>query len=75
MHRTLKMDRIFLFNIEHPVFTAGIGQDWAYTREGHAKYWPVDDYFIPGERHTRFLGCDVVKQHHTFIVSTENSLF
>ena len=28
-------------------------------------YWPVDNYFIPGERSTRFLGCDVIKQHHT----------
>ena len=65
VHQTLKMDGIFLFNIEHPVFTAGIGQDWIYTKEGCPQYWPVDDYFIPGERHTHFLGCDVVKQHHT----------
>ena len=28
-------------------------------------HWPVDNYFVPGERKTRFLGCDVVKQHHT----------
>ena len=26
--RTLKRDGIFLFNIEHPVFTAGIHEDW-----------------------------------------------
>lgn len=65
VHRTLKQDGIFLFNIEHPVFTAGVGQDWIYTNEGKPQYWPVDDYFIPGERSTRFLGCDVVKQHHT----------
>ena len=30
------------------------------------RYWPIDNYFIPGERITHFLGCDVVKQHHTF---------
>ena len=68
VHRTLKRDGIFLFNIEHPVFTAGVGQDWIYTDAADTrtpKYWPVDDYFLPGERHTRFLGCDVVKQHHT----------
>lgn len=65
VHRTLKPDGIFLFNIEHPVFTAGVGQDWIYTVDGTPKYWPVDHYFIPGERHTHFLGCDVVKQHHT----------
>lgn len=65
VHKTLKQGGTFLFNIEHPVFTAGVGQDWIYTNEGTPEYWPVDNYFIPGERHTRFLGCDVVKQHHT----------
>lgn len=65
VHRTLKRDGIFLFNIEHPVFTAGVGQDWIYTSEGTPKYWPVDNYFVPGERKTRFLGCEVKKQHHT----------
>lgn len=65
VHRTLKQGGTFLFNIEHPVFTAGAGQDWIYTDEGTPQYWPVDDYFLPGERHTRFLGCEVVKQHHT----------
>src|SRR5699024_12561430 len=28
-------------------------------------YWPVDGYFTPGPRQTRFLGCPVTKQHHT----------
>lgn len=65
VHRTLKPGGVFLFNIEHPVFTAGVGQDWIYTQEGTPQYWPVDDYFLPGERHTRFLGCDITKQHHT----------
>ena len=65
IHRTLKPDGIFLFNIEHPVFTAGVGQDWIYTDVGTPKYWPIDNYFFSGERKTHFLGCDVVKQHHT----------
>ena len=65
VYRTLKPHGVFIFNIEHPVFTAGVGQDWIYTEAGTPKYWPIDDYFIPGERHTHFLGCDVVKQHHT----------
>jgi SAM-dependent methyltransferase len=65
VHKTLKQDGIFLFNIEHPVFTAGVGQDWVYTDEGTPKYWPIDNYFFPGERNTHFLGCDIVKQHHT----------
>lgn len=65
VYGTLRRDGVFLFNIEHPVFTAGVGQDWIYTSEGTPQYWPVDGYFLPGARSTRFLGCDVVKQHHT----------
>lgn len=65
VHRTLKPDGVFIFNIEHPVFTAGVGQDWIYSSEGKPQYWPIDNYFMPGERRTRFLGCDVIKQHHT----------
>lgn len=65
IYRTLKRDGVFLLNIEHPVFTAGVGQDWIYDGEGKPLYWPVDGYFMPGERKTHFLGCEVVKQHHT----------
>lgn len=65
IHRTLKAGGVFLLNIEHPVFTAGVGQDWIYGKDGKPLYWPVDDYFQPGERQTRFLGCQVRKQHHT----------
>jgi SAM-dependent methyltransferase len=65
VHQTLKPDGIFLFNIEHPVFTAGVNQDWIYSDDGRAEFWPIDNYFMPGERHTHFLGCDVLKQHHT----------
>jgi hypothetical protein len=62
---TVCCDIAFLFNIEHPVFTAGVGQDWIYTDDGKPQYWAIDNYFITGERNTHFLGCDVVKQHHT----------
>lgn len=65
VHRTLKSNGVFLFNIEHPIFTSGVGQDWIYTKEQKKKYWAIDNYFMPGERKTNFLGCDVVKQHHT----------
>ena len=65
VYKTLKPGGNFLFNMEHPVFTAGVGQDWVYTAEGKPQYWPIDNYFIPGKRSTHFLGCEVVKQHHT----------
>lgn len=63
--RTLKAGGIFLFNIEHPVFTSATGQDWLYAEDGSIRCWPVDRYFIPEKKHTHFLGCDVVKYHHT----------
>lgn len=65
VHKTLKSEGVFLFNIEHPTFTAGVEQDWIYAEDGTPKYWPIDNYFIPGERNTHFLGCDVKKYHHT----------
>lgn len=65
IYKTLKSGGVFLFNIEHPVFTAGVGQDWVYDDNGGRLYWPVDNYFSPGARKTNFLGCNVTKQHHT----------
>lgn len=65
VYQTLKPGGVFLFNIEHPVFTAGVHQDWMYAQDGTPQCWPIDDYFIPGQRRTHFLGCDVMKQHHT----------
>ena len=65
VYRTLVPGGVFLFNIEHPVFTAGIREDWIYGEDGRPLYWPLDNYFFPGERETLFLGQPVRKQHHT----------
>lgn len=65
VRRTLKPGGVFLFNIEHPSFTAGVRQEWIYDSNGRPLYWPIDDYFLTGERSTSFLGCEVRKQHHT----------
>lgn len=65
VYATLKMNGVFLLNIEHPVFTAGVNQDWMYDGNGKAMYWPIDNYFYPGARLTNFLGQKVIKQHHT----------
>lgn len=65
VYATLKEGGTFLFNIEHPAFTAGVGQDWIYTEEGEPACWPIDDYFVPGKRSALFLGCQVEKYHHT----------
>ena len=60
VRRTLKNGGIFLFNIEHPTFTAGVNQQFAADGT-----WPVKDYYYPGERTTDFLGHEVKKYHHT----------
>ncbi len=65
VYETLTPGGTFLFNIEHPSFTAGVHQDWVYDQDGKPLYWPIDDYYLPGERVTNFLGCEVRKQHHT----------
>ena len=65
VYRTLKPGGCFLFNIEHPVFTAGIKEDWIYDENENPLYWAIDNYYYPGKRETIFLGEKVVKQHHT----------
>lgn len=56
--RTLRHGGTFLFNIEHPTFTAGVGQDWVYGPDGAPEYWPVDNYYLPGMRETYFLAAE-----------------
>ncbi len=60
VHKTLRHGGIFVMNIEHPTFTAGVDQQ--FSADGT---WPVDNYYYPGERSTVFLGHPVTKQHHT----------
>ena len=60
IHQTLRPGGVFLMNIEHPVFTAGVNQQFA--KDGT---WPVDDYYYPGKRQTDFLGYCITKYHHT----------
>lgn len=60
IYETLRPGGVFLMNIEHPTFTAGVNQQ--FTQDGA---WPVDNYYYPGERQTDFLGHTITKYHHT----------
>ena len=56
---------VFVFSVEHPVFTADGPQDWCYGPDGEILHFPVDDYFVEGPREAIFLGERVVKYHRT----------
>lgn len=60
IHETLRPGGVFLMNIEHPIFTAGVNQQFAADGT-----WPVDNYYYPGLRQTDFLGYCISKYHHT----------
>lgn len=65
IYRALKPGGTFAMNIEHPVFTSGVNEDWCRDGQGRIMHWPIDGYFYPGARTTLFVGCEVTKQHHT----------
>ena len=60
IYETLRIGGVFLINIEHPTFTAGVNQQ--FSDDGT---WQVDNYYYPGERQTSFLGHTITKYHHT----------
>lgn len=63
--RFLSPGGVFVFSVEHPVFTAYGSQDWIYDEKGLPAHWPVDRYFTEGRRESVFLGEHVVKYHKT----------
>lgn len=65
VHQCLTMGGAFVFSCEHPVFTAYGTQDWTYDADGNRLHWPVDRYFMEGERTAIFLGEEVTKFHKT----------
>lgn len=73
VHQCLSKSGIFVFSVEHPVFTAYGSQDWYYDEKGNILHWPVDRYFSEGKRTACFLGEEVVKYHKT-LTTYVNSL-
>ncbi|MGM1050691.1 MAG: class I SAM-dependent methyltransferase [Bacillota bacterium] len=61
----LKPGGIFVFSVEHPIFTSRNEQDWYYDERGNRLHWPVDNYQIEGVRETTFLNENVTKYHRT----------
>jgi SAM-dependent methyltransferase len=65
VYETLSSQGIFVFSVEHPIFTAYGNQDWMYDAEGNKDHWPVDHYFQEGKRTSIFLKHEVIKYHRT----------
>ncbi|WP_425454033.1 class I SAM-dependent methyltransferase [Companilactobacillus insicii] len=65
IHGYLKPDGIFIFSVEHPIFTAQGSEEWNYDGNGQIQDFPVDNYFYEGKRETDFLDEKVVKYHKT----------
>lgn len=63
---------MFLFSVEHPIFTSRNEQDWVYDEQGNILHWAVDGYQDEGKRETAFLTEDVVKYHRTFATYMSN---
>lgn len=65
VNRCLAPGGVFLFSVEHPIFSARGDQDWVFASDGGKSHWPVDDYFREGRRTPLFLGERIVKYHRT----------
>lgn len=65
IHRCLTPGGVFVFSVEHPVYTASGSQQWITGEQGEKRHWPVDRYFDEGRREADFLGRPVTKFHKT----------
>jgi SAM-dependent methyltransferase len=65
IHRCLVPNGLFLFSVEHPIFTALPAQTWFYGPSGERLHWPVDHYQDEGRRQTNWLTENVIKYHRT----------
>jgi ubiquinone/menaquinone biosynthesis C-methylase UbiE len=65
VHRVLKPGGKFVFNVEHPIYTAPSKPSIVIEPETDRWYWPLDDYQVEGLRTTNWLAEGVRKQHRT----------
>ena len=63
-----------IFTVEHPLFTAEGSQQWYCDSQGRPLHFPVDRYFLEGERNAVFLEEPVVKYHRTLTTYLEGLL-
>jgi SAM-dependent methyltransferase len=64
LHQSLVPGGVFVFSIEHPIYTAPSTPGFVTGASGRA-VWPVDQYLIEGPRTTDWLAPGVQKYHRT----------
>jgi len=55
----------FVFSVEHPIFTARVGENWIRDIDGSPLHWPLDHYRNEGERRTTWFIDGVVRYHRS----------
>jgi ubiquinone/menaquinone biosynthesis C-methylase UbiE len=56
---------VFIFNVEHPVYTATRNQGWETKPSGEYAHWRLDNYFEQGSRRVVWHGIEVERYHRT----------
>jgi SAM-dependent methyltransferase len=64
VHAALVPGGMFVFSIEHPIFTAPMQPGFVTAADGR-RTWPLDGYFEEGPRTTEWFAPGVIKQHRT----------
>ncbi len=64
VHGALRAGGVFVFSVEHPLFTAPTNPGFVTASDGGLT-WPLDRYLIEGPRVTNWFAPGVVKQHRT----------
>jgi SAM-dependent methyltransferase len=72
LYRALVPEGHLVFTIEHPIYMAPAHPHWLQDGDGR-KTWPVNRYFVEGERRTEWYVKGVLKYHRT-IGTTLNAL-
>ena len=61
---TLKASGMFVFSVEHPLWTSPSSPEFIQDSEGRT-IWPLDRYLDEGDRITNWMADGVIKQHRT----------
>ena len=64
VHDSLVPSGVFVFSVEHPIYTAPSSPQWVADPTGRVT-WPLDQYLAEGPRSTDWLTAGVLKHHRT----------